>query len=143
MVKSKGPDWWVKIADFGISKHVIEEHTALRTIVATPSFAAPEMFGFFRPNDKPKDFYTNAVDVWALGVIAFLILSAKTPFKNPRHLNQYVMGILEFPSNALNKVSAQGYDFVKKLMMPNSEDRPKVKDCLQHPWFRKTAETQM
>ena len=150
MVKCKGPDWWVKIADFGISKHVIEENTALRTLVGTPTFAAPELLGFFRPGDKPKDSYTNAVDVWSVGVIAFLILSAETPFKDRGLLNQYVMSNLLFPLDVLlsNKVSTQGCDFVKSLMAPNSENRPSVKDCLQHSWLReqklrsrKTGET--
>lgn len=102
------------------------------------------MLGFFRPGDRPKDFYTNAVDVWSLGVIAFLTLSAKTPFKDPRRLNQYVMGNLSFPLDVLlfNKVSAQGCDFVSSLMVPYPEDRPKVMECLQHPWFTETAETQ-
>lgn len=116
----------------------------MRTSVGTPSFAAPEVLGFFRPGDRPKDFYTNAVDVWSLGVIAFRILSAENPFKDPPRLNQYVMGNIEFPSSVLllNKVSAQGCDFVNSLMAPNSEDRPKVKDCQQHPWFREASETQ-
>ena len=103
------------------------------------------MLGFFRPGGRPKDFYTNAVDVWSLGVIAFRILSAENPFKDPSHLNQYVMGNIEFPSNVLllNNVSVQGCEFVNSLMAPVSEDRPTVKDCLQHPWFKETGETQV
>lgn len=102
------------------------------------------MLGFFRPGDGPKDFYTNAVDVWSLGVIAFRILSAENPFKDAPRLNQYVMGNIEFPWNVLllNKVGAQGCDFVNSLMALNPEDRPRVKDCLHHPWFGEISESQ-
>lgn len=122
----------------------MEEHTALRTLVGTPTFAAPEVLGFFRPSDSPNESYTNAVDIWSLGVIAFFILSGETLFKDQRRLGQFFIGNLAFPSNILllNKVSAQGCDFVKSMMAPDSKDRPRVKDCLQHPWFKEMYETQ-
>ena len=133
----KGPDWWVKIADFGITKRAIEGLTALRTLTGTPAFTAPEVLGFSRPGDESNDSYTNAVDIWSLGVITFLILTGETLFKDQRRLGQYVMGSFIFPSNFLlaNKVSAQGHDFVKGLMAPAPEDRPGAMECLQHPWL--------
>ena len=52
LVVHTGPDyWWVKIADFGISKRVIDGHTALRTQMGTPAFQAPEILGFVLPNN--------------------------------------------------------------------------------------------
>ena len=128
----KRPDWWVKIADFGISKHATEELTALRTLTGTPAFAAPEILGF-----TESDSYTNAVDIWSLGVIAFLILTGETLFKDQRRLGQYVMGSFTFPSDILfaNKVSGGGCEFVRNLMAPKSEDRPRAAECLQNPWL--------
>jgi len=46
LVVRRHPDWWVKIADFGISKRTTEELTALRTLKFTPAFAAPELVVF-------------------------------------------------------------------------------------------------
>lgn len=139
----KGPDWWVKIADFGISKRASDGLTALRTLTGTPAFAAPEALGFSQPGDKLDDSYTNAVDIWSLSVIAFLVLTGETLFKDQRRLGRYVAGSLAFPSNDLlaNKVSAQGCDFIRRLMAPKSEDRPVVKECLQHSWVRWLMET--
>ncbi len=133
----KGPDWWVKIADFGISKRAAEGLTALRTLTGTPAFAAPEVLGFGQINDSLSDSYTNAVDIWSLGVITFLILTGETLFKDPRRLNQYVAGIFKFPSSVLraNNVSKQGCDFVKILMAPKSEDRISAAECLRHSWM--------
>ena len=137
LVVCKGPDWWVKIADFGISKRATEGLTVLRTRTGTPAFAAPELLGYFRPGDSSNDAYTNSVDVWSLSVITFLILTGKTLFNDQRRLGQYVAGSFTFPSGVLlaNRVSAQGCDFVRNLMAPKSEDRPEVKECLQHPWL--------
>ena len=147
LVVSKGPDWWVKIADFGISKRATEGVTALRTQTGTPAFAAPEVLGFLSSGDISNDSYTNAVDIWSLGMIAFFILTCETLFKDLGRLGQYVTGSFPFPQEVLitNNVSAQGCDFVRSLMAPKSEDRPGVKECLQHPWLYcliKPSETQ-
>jgi serine/threonine protein kinase len=122
----------VKIADFGISKRATEELTALRTLTGTPAFAAPEALGF-----SQSESYTNAVDIWSLSVITFLILTGETLFKDQRRLGQYVAGRFAFPLDDLlaNKVSVQGCDFVKALMAPEAEDRPTVEECLHKPWL--------
>ncbi|KAI4159177.1 MAG: hypothetical protein LQ342_006824 [Letrouitia transgressa] len=86
LVVREGPDWWVKIADFGISKRATEGLTALRTITGTPAFTAPEVFPFFRTADASNNSYTNAVDVWSLGVIAFLIPHQRDFIQRPEPL---------------------------------------------------------
>ena len=141
----KGPDWWVKIADFGISKRATEGLTALRTRTGTPAFAAPEVHGYFGSGDTSNGSYTNAVDIWSLGVMTFLILTGKTLFREQGRLGQYIAGSFTFPLDVLlaNKVSAQGCDFVRSLMAPKSEDRPGAKECFQHPWLNiEASETQ-
>ncbi|KAA6414140.1 MAG: hypothetical protein FRX48_02502 [Lasallia pustulata] len=137
LVVYKGPYWWIKIADFGISKRATEGLTALRTLRCTPAFAAPELLGFIQPGDISNDSYTNTVDIWSLSVIAFLILTGETLFKDQRRLGQYVRGSFKFPSDVLitNKVSGQGCEFIRRLMAPKPKDRPGVKECLQHPWL--------
>lgn len=135
---SKGPNWWIKIGDFGISKRAAEGLTALRTQTGTPAFAAPEVLGYVHSDDTSNDSYTNAVDIWSLGVIIFLILTGKALFEDQRRLGQYVAGKFAFPSDILlaNKVSEQGRDFIKSLLASKSEDRPTVNQCLRSPWLR-------
>ncbi|KAL8669334.1 MAG: hypothetical protein Q9168_006070 [Polycauliona sp. 1 TL-2023] len=81
-------DWWVKIADFGISKRASDGLTELRTKIGTPAFAAPEVLGFCPLDEDSSDAYTNAVDVWSLGVIAFFILTGELIFEEPRRLSR-------------------------------------------------------
>ena len=109
----------------------------LRTQIGTPAFAAPEVLGYFQLDDMSIDSYTNAVDIWSLGVMIFLILTGKPLFKDQRRLGQYVAGSFAFPLELLiaNNVSRQGCDFVRSLLAARSEDRPTVKECLHSPWL--------
>jgi serine/threonine protein kinase len=138
----KGPDWWVKIADFGISKRATEGLTALHTQIGIPAFTAPEVFGAFQMGPGSNDSYTNAVDIWSLGVITFLILTGEILFNDKRPLRRYVSDDYEFPSDVLlkNKVSGYGCWFVKGLMAVKFQDRPGAKECLQHKWFESLIE---
>ena len=134
---SEGPDWWVKITDFGISKRAVEGLTELHTRIGTPAFAAPEVLGLVQPDNRSNNSYTNAVDIWSLGVITFLILTGEILFKDPSRLGHYISGAFLFPLDVLlaNKVSGQGCVFIRSLMAPKSEDRPRAKACLEHPWL--------
>ncbi|KAL8855550.1 MAG: hypothetical protein Q9178_007819, partial [Gyalolechia marmorata] len=101
LVVEKGPKWWIKIADFGISKRATEGLTALRTQTGTPAFAAPEVLGLGDLDDTNDGTYTHAVDIWSTGVITFLILTGETFFRNPTQLRQYTRGRLDFPLDTL------------------------------------------
>lgn len=133
----KGPNWWVKIADFGISKRAAEGLTALRTLTGTPAFAAPELLGYGQTDPLSDSSYTNAIDMWSTGIIAFLILTGETYFRDQRRLGQYATGRIGFPRDVLlaQSVSELGCDFTKSLMTPEPKDRPSAKESLRHGWL--------
>ena len=133
LVVCKGPDWWVKLTDFGISKRATEGLTALRTVAGTPDFMAPEVL--LSPTNQS---YTNAVDIWSLGVITFLLLTGKAPFKDLNRLLAYATDRLAFPLDTLvaNKVSQPGCQFVCRSMQSNPEKRPRVGECQQDSWLQ-------
>ena len=92
---------------------------------------APEVLGFIPSGAVSSISYTNAVDIWSIGVIAFLILTGETLFTSLARLHQFVTGGIQFPDATLvaNNVSRQGRLFVKALM----EAEPKK--SLQNPWL--------
>ena len=121
--------------------------TALRTLTGTPAFAAPEVLGFSQ-HAVSDDSYSNKVDIWALGVITFLLLTGETLFQDQRRLGQFVSGSFPFPLGTLlaNKVSTMGCEFVYVAMAPTAQNRPGAEECLHHAWvvsYEEIATTQL
>jgi serine/threonine protein kinase len=134
---SKGPQWWVKIADFGISKRAVEGLTGLHTLTGTKGFTAPEVLGYGPIEEGLDVLYTNAVDIWSTGVITFLVLTSQFCFKDQRHLGQYALGSIDFPIQPLHarSISESGCDFIKTLIAATPQRRPTAKQALQHAWL--------
>jgi serine/threonine-protein kinase len=65
-----------KLADFGIARFV-EESTSLQTLKGclSPAYAAPEQWIY--------EHATSATDVYALGCIAYALLTSEPPFRGP------------------------------------------------------------
>jgi serine/threonine protein kinase len=138
LVKSRGPNWWVKIGDFGISKRAGEGLTALRTLHGTLGFIAPEILvqtGLLDDHGlSGLQEYTSAVDIWSLGEIVFRALTNCAPFST--NLASYIKGNSLFPHDILQAqgTSDEGCDLVKSLLQPIPADRPTAKETLKHPW---------
>jgi serine/threonine protein kinase len=79
LVESNSPEWLVKITDFGISKRALDGETDFRTNVGTSGYVAPEVIGCFS-EDNQNISYSVAVDIWAIGIIAFQLLLKRLPF---------------------------------------------------------------
>ncbi|KAI2618231.1 kinase-like domain-containing protein [Hypoxylon sp. NC1633] len=137
MVVTKGPDWFVKVADFGISKRRQQDVTSLRTLHrGTLGFAAPEVMGLIKQDNNPVS-YTAAVDMWSLGSVAYIMLAHQTPFSTLRDLWYYVDKRGDFPLEALqeNFVSDHGQQFILALLSPDPDDRPSSVTAYEHPWM--------
>ncbi|KAK7965794.1 kinase-like domain-containing protein [Apiospora aurea] len=136
MVVNKGPPWFVKIADFGISKRRQQDVTTLHTLQrGTLGFAAPEVFGF--GSDKK---YTFSVDMWSLGAVAYRILTQSTPFPTIADLSAYVFKQKGFPTALFeaHKVSETAQNLIAALMMPDPQDRLTATTAAQHEWLSGT-----
>ncbi|KAK0611936.1 kinase-like domain-containing protein [Immersiella caudata] len=139
LIQTPGPNWWVKIADFGITKRV-HEATGLTSVVGTPAYMAPEVQGIYPLADANLDHrsagYTSAVDIWAIGAMAFHIMTGQAIFSAPQDLFQYVvMGTpLRFPKDIGQ--TNQFEDFIGNLMAPPARLRPSARQAVHHPWIQ-------
>lgn len=124
----------VKVADFGLSK---ESGQAMLTICGTPGYVAPEII-----LGKP---YNSAIDIWSVGVIAYILLAGYEPFYDERgdtHIfRKIIKGDFEFHSPWWDDVSEDAKDFVSKLLKLDPVLRLTATQALNHKWLTTSEET--
>eukprot|EP01119_Soliformovum_irregulare_P021148 TRINITY_DN698_c0_g1_i1.p2 TRINITY_DN698_c0_g1~~TRINITY_DN698_c0_g1_i1.p2 ORF type:complete len:473 (-),score=155.45 TRINITY_DN698_c0_g1_i1:514-1932(-) len=119
----------IKIADFGLSKDFGEEQ--LQTSCGTPDYVAPEVL-----LGEPYDM---AVDVWSIGVIAYVLLCGFPPFygDSQKELFENIMnGRFDFPDPEWSQVSDAAKDFIKRILVVDAEKRATAEQCLEDPWLK-------
>jgi serine/threonine protein kinase len=137
--------WWVKITDFGISKRIEDSLGAPSTVRGTPQFIAPELLGNFANSTDHAAVSVNpyAADMWALGEIAFQMLTKQPSFKSVFQLLQYVHDSQNnpFPVSLLTQynISAIGQVFVSSLMSVSPERRLTVVQAIDHQWIKRLS----
>jgi calcium-dependent protein kinase len=140
LFSSKAADSELKMIDFGLSKHFRfgEVH---HEAVGTPYTVAPEVI---------EGSYDERCDIWAIGVITFLLLSGEPPFGGcggPEPLltvrSNILAGQYSFdPDEIWSLVSDKAKDCVKALLMVDPKSRPTAREAQKHPWFKEWASRQ-
>lgn len=117
----------VKIGDFGLSK-ILSADSLLKTRCGSPHYLAPEVL------TCPS--YDSKVDIWSVGVIAYVMLTGSLPFysEDIREVIKHVM-LAEYtwPEDVI--VSGLAKDFVRRLVDKDPNRRPTASECLNHPWI--------
>jgi len=130
-VVQPAPNWWVKVADFGISK-CHNDNTALHTLLTGDcEFAAPEIMGF-----TDDTTVTNAVDMWSLGCLVTW-LTIRVCLVRPQDMFPFAAGRFSPPLEKLTAsgVSQSGLEFVLKLLLQNPAQRLTAEAALEHIWL--------
>ena len=136
-VVSRTPTSWdVRIGDFGIAKRVQMNETALRTMTGTQAYMAPEMFPYL-VDDREEHTYTQAVDIWALGIMLYQMLTLEFPFGDQIPLHKYCRNRCGFPEAPLHSelVTPNCVSFIKSLLRPLPSDRPTSEAAVSHRWL--------
>lgn len=140
-VMSRTPTAWdVRIGDFGIAKRVQQNETALRTMTGTHAYMAPEMFPYL-VDDQEEHTYTQAVDMWALGVMLYQMLTLEFPFGDQLPLHKYCKSRVGFPEAILSaeQVTPICISFIKSLLRPLPSYRPTSEAAISHTWLQETT----
>jgi len=119
----------VKLVDFGLSAKLDPEQI-VKVSTATADFASPEI-----ADHEAVGFYT---DMWAVGVLSYVLLSGLSPFAGSEReetLENVRKCSWKFDSEGFRNISDIGRDFISKLLIKNPTKRMTVHEALDHPWL--------
>ncbi|CAB1351830.1 unnamed protein product [Coregonus sp. 'balchen'] len=120
----------VKLADFGLAIEVQGDQQAWFGFAGTPGYLSPEVLR--------KDPYGKPVDMWACGVILYILLVGYPPFWDEdqhRLYQQIKAGAYDFPSPEWDTVTPDAKDLINKMLTINPAKRVTATDSLKHPWI--------
>lgn len=129
MLKQRGESH-IKIIDFGLSRE-IEPGATVKDMVGTPEFVAPEVVNY-----EPL---SPATDMWAVGVVTYILLSGGSPFLGDNRdetFSNITRVRYHFSDRYFKNTSKHAKDFISRLFVRDVDQRATVEECLQHPWIR-------
>jgi serine/threonine protein kinase len=122
----------IRLLDFGLSK-IIGPNEKCTEPFGTLSFVAPEVL-----KGKP---YDKSVDLWSIGIIAYLLMCGFLPFDDEHSereiARQTIQDPVPYPSNIWKNLSPEAKEFVGSLLKKNPEERIGIKEVLNSKWIRK------
>ncbi|KAJ8008558.1 hypothetical protein DPEC_G00106140 [Dallia pectoralis] len=123
----------LKLGDFGLAT-VVEG--PLYTVCGTPTYVAPEIIA--------ETGYGLKVDIWAAGVITYILLCGFPPFRSENNIqeelfDQILQGRLEFPSPDWDSISQPAKGLIGQMLQVTVETRFTAEDVLSHPWVMDDA----
>ncbi|XP_041918968.1 serine/threonine-protein kinase DCLK1-like isoform X2 [Alosa sapidissima] len=118
----------LKLGDFGLATIV---DGPLYTVCGTPTYVAPEIIA--------ETGYGLKVDIWAAGVITYILLCGFPPFRGSADdqealFDQILMGQLDFPLPYWDNVSDTAKELIVGMLQVEVEKRYSALQVLDHPW---------
>ena len=122
----------IRLLDFGLSK-IIGNDEKCTEPYGTLSFVAPEVL-----QGKP---YDKSVDLWSIGIIAFLLLCGYLPFDDKHSereiARQTIQDPVPYDNKIWSKLTPEAKTFVDGLLQKKPEKRYSIKEVLEQPWIKK------
>ncbi|XP_067142677.1 calcium/calmodulin-dependent protein kinase type II alpha chain-like isoform X8 [Centruroides vittatus] len=130
LLASKAKGAAVKLADFGLAIEVQGEQQAWYGFAGTPGYLSPEVL--------KKDSYGKPVDIWACGVILYILLVGYPPFWDEDQHRLYAQikaGAYDYPSPEWDTVTPEAKNLINSMLTVNPAKRITATEALKHPWI--------
>lgn len=121
-----------KLIDFGLSTQLRNHVYTTKSYLGTGGYMAPEI-------REEKD-YGPSVDVWACGVLIFLINSCKMPFETEvdcihHHADAFRKYVLHFPADQWEHRTDSLKHLIQQMLHIDPLRRWSAQQVLRHPWI--------
>ncbi|XP_050511360.1 calcium/calmodulin-dependent protein kinase type II alpha chain isoform X1 [Diabrotica virgifera virgifera] len=130
LLASKQKGAAVKLADFGLAIEVQGEQQAWFGFAGTPGYLSPEVL--------KKEPYGKPVDIWACGVILYILLVGYPPFWDEDQHRLYAQikaGAYDYPSPEWDTVTPEAKNLINQMLTVNPGKRITAAEALKHPWI--------
>ncbi|GJN38582.1 hypothetical protein PR202_gb27637 [Eleusine coracana subsp. coracana] len=130
LVDGKGD---IKVADFGLSALADTKHDALlHTVCGTPMYIAPEVI-----LNRGGGYDGAAADVWACGVVLFVIVAGCLPFSSVADTGAMYRKIVRREYDCPVSFSPGLARLVRRILCPHPAQRITIPQIKQMTWFRR------
>lgn len=121
----------IRLLDFGLGK-MLGPNESCRDPFGTLSYVAPEVL-----LEKP---YNNKVDLWAIGIISYLLVAGFLPFDDETSekeiARQTVYDPVPYPFIIWKIISLEAKMFINNLLSKEPEKRMTIREVLEHKWLQ-------
>lgn len=136
----------IKIIDLGLSQ-INEEKKALKAERGSIYYVAPEMI---------QKHYNHKVDIWAAGVIFYVLLTGKPPFHATR-VNSHgqevldnaaikeliLRGQVDYSVGIFQKTGPMIVNILRAMLQSDPRNRPEANQLLALPFFKMNEENEI
>ncbi|KAK1433523.1 hypothetical protein QVD17_10434 [Tagetes erecta] len=123
----------VKVADFGLAKH-LSTHAIDLSSKGSPHWMAPEVIkAALRKDANPEHTFT--MDIWSLGCTVIEMVTGKPPWGEFNNV-QAMFNVLKRSPTIPETLSSEGKDFLNRCLQRNPEKRSSAASLLEHPFVR-------
>lgn len=129
-------DFKLTLIDYGNARRIQSPDGQLVDAVGVTEFTAPEVLNF--------EMTHWGADMWSVGVLLYILLSATLPFTiedtSDENADEKVAAkvrsvAFEMPTSLFRNATQEAENLIKKLLIRQPERRPTAANCLDDPWL--------
>jgi len=130
----------LKLIDFGFAKRFDddeneEDKPSKDTPLYTPYYSSPEVL-------SSRNFH-KPCDIWAIGVITYILLSGYPPFSStsgsqisPEMRERIITAKYNFLGPEWSRVSEAAKDFIRRCLIADPTERATIENLMSHKWIK-------